>query len=182
MANASTMVAAGKRCDFQWSGVVGSPAFRLEITAIFDRACRLLEGLLAGCVLGLKPSHRLAVTLHHRSHGLGTEVRSQQFMHQFAGRRERSLRRQPTTMLLHRLGVTLACDAQQLVDRIGPVRTTQALPIATREEDLADRAHQPPFFRPSVLLLASAGAHPQRRPFFSAASMRRATASASICA
>src|SRR5207249_7189736 len=35
IANANTTVAAGKRCDFQPSGVVGTPALRLEITAIF---------------------------------------------------------------------------------------------------------------------------------------------------
>src|SRR5665213_1247259 len=138
------------------------------------------EGLLADKVLGLKAGHLCAVPLDQRPHRLGTEVRSRQLVQQFAGRRERHLRRQPATVLLHRLGVTLTRDAQQFVGRIRPVRAARAFPIATPEGDRADGAHESAFFRPPVFLLAPADAGAERRPFFSAASMRRATAAPSI--
>jgi hypothetical protein len=35
IANANTIVGLGKRCFFQFSGVVGSPSSRLENTPIF---------------------------------------------------------------------------------------------------------------------------------------------------
>src|SRR4051812_28235182 len=82
-------------------------------------------------------------------------------------------------MLLHRLGVALALNAQDRAGRIRAGGAAPTLPVAPPEGDRADRAHQVAFLRPAVFLLASARADTERRPFFSAASMRRVTASPS---
>jgi hypothetical protein len=83
-------------------------------------------------------------------------------------------------MLLHQFRRVLAFDAQQPVGRVRAVRAAATLPIATLEMDRADRRDELPSLRPFVFLLPSTGTAPQRSPFFSAASSRRATAALSI--
>src|SRR5262249_2182945 len=82
--------------------------------------------------------------------------------------------------LLHRQGVTLTLDAQQLVGGVRAAGAAGALPVAAREGDRADGAHQGASLGPAGLFLASAGTAAQRRPLFSAAWILLATASASI--
>src|ERR1019366_363272 len=105
----------------------------------------------------------------------------QHLVHVLAAGRERQIRRQPATVLLHRLGVTLSFDAQQRVGRIGSVGAAHAFPVTAFEADLADGAHESAFFGAAVFFLASTGADADRRPFFSAISIRRVTASPSTC-
>src|SRR5271156_1596337 len=80
-------------------------------------------------------------------------------------------------MFLYGLGGTHAFDAQDGIGRVGAIRAASALPVATGEGDIADSARQLSLFRPTVFLLASARTDADRRPLFSAVSMRRATAS-----
>src|SRR5262249_50052509 len=95
-----------------------------------------------------------------------------------AGGGEGGPRRQSAAVLLHHRGVALALNAQDGVGGIGTVAATGALEVATAEADGTDGSHQLALFGPAVVFLASAGAAADGSPFFSEASMRRATASA----
>src|SRR5690242_1111342 len=98
----------------------------------------------------------------------------------FARRCKRSLRSQSAGVLLHRLAVTLAFDSQNGIASIGAITAAGTLPISPRENDVAYRTHQMPFFGAAIFFFSTAATVTDRRPFFSAVSILRPTASPRI--
>src|SRR5581483_11999490 len=167
----------GNDRDFQVLPALFASVHLARVGRELDVALGLAKGLLAGRVLGLKARHPPAMPLDHLPHGFGAEVHPQHLLHMHAGGRERRLRSQAAAMLLDRARGTLAGDAQQRIGRVRAVAAARALPVAAPEGDFADGRHQPTLLGPAVFLAAAASAAAERRPFFSATSTRRATAS-----
>src|SRR5438445_12385095 len=84
-------------------------------------------------------------------------------------------------MLLH--GPTVATvQPEDLIRHVAAAGcSAAALPVPALNRYNADRTYQLAFFGAPVFFDATARADTDRRPFFSAASIRRATASCSIC-
>jgi hypothetical protein len=80
-------------------------------------------------------------------------------------------------MLLHNLGGVLTFYSQKDVTGIRTIRAAIALPIAPLELNLTYRRYELAFFGAFVFLFPSTCTGPKWSPFFSAASIRRATAS-----